>query len=201
MAFQPCPNIVQVNVHATYLGVPIENVYHVKSNDAPVPPGDLVAIGGLWATAWEDLILPYLNDAYVAGEITVLDLSEEAGGTASNTTIAGSVGGVSGDPEPGNVCFCVSLRTGLSGRSFRGRTYLSGQVASEVTGSHLSGARIGQYVTGLQTLIDNMADALFPLCVLSRRHNGALRPEGIGTVILTALAVDDLVDTQRRRLK
>jgi hypothetical protein len=201
MPFQPCPNIVQVNVHATYLGVPIENVYHVRSNDSPTPPGDLTAIAGLWAEAWVDLIVPYLNDSYTTKEIDVVDLSVEAGGVATDTTASGTVGGVSGDPEPGNVCFCVSLRTGLAGRSFRGRTYLSGQIASEVTLSRLSGARISQYVTGLQTLIDNMAAAFFPLVVLSRRHNGVVRAEGIGTQILTAVSVDDLVDTQRRRLK
>lgn len=201
MPFQPAPNIAQVNVHATYLGVPIENVFHVRAGDAPIPPGDLTAIAGLWATDWNDLILPYLNDQYVAKQIDVVDLSVEAGGTATNTTITGSVGGVSGDPEPGNVCFCVSLRTGLVGRSYRGRTYLSGQIATEVTNSRLSGSRIGQYVTGLQTLIDNMAAAFFPLVVLSRRHNGVVRAEGIGTLILTAVSVDDLVDTQRRRLR
>lgn len=56
-----------------------------------------------------------------------------------NAAIPGSA---TGDPLPASVAMCVTQRTGLAGKSFRGRTYLSGfaEGSNDATGSSASAA-------------------------------------------------------------
>jgi len=92
------------------------------------------------------------------------------------------------------------LRTGIAGRSFRGRTYLAGLIASEVVNNQLDGGRALGMVSGLDQVRQDMAALNFFLVVVSRVHNGAPRVTGVATTVTSILAVDNRVDTQRRRL-
>jgi hypothetical protein len=93
---------------------------------------------------------------------------------------------------PGQNAIVVSWKTGLGGRSFRGRTYL-GPISQAVITS------AGVVSAGSRTTIQNAATALIaaldtvgmPLAVYSRKL-GEATP-------VTSAAVGTTVDTQRRR--
>lgn len=200
MPFIPTPGVAQVNVRAEYLGIPMENVMHFFTGETPATPSVLTDLAQNFALAWSTNIMPFLSDQYVAKEVHVIDLTSSSGATATDTTLAGSAGDLSGQALPGNIAFCVSLRTALRGRSFRGRVYYAGLVEPDVTGNLVAAARITTLVDGTNGIRTDMATAGFQQVVVSLRTGGAPRTEGEPTVITTALAVRSIVSTQRRRL-
>jgi hypothetical protein len=110
-------------------------------------------------------------------------------------------GNIGGGSLPLNVAFCVKLATGLAGRSYRGRWYwghLGAAVLSDA--GHMAAASVTGYVGLLTTLIANLASAGYTMCVVSYRTGGAWRTTAVATPIITAVAVDNSLDSQRRRL-
>lgn len=199
--YTPFDGVAQVEFRARYHSVPVENVIHVYTPDGgPIPPSDLSLIAATAAQGWFDEILPLLSNSYVATEVFVRDLTIQNGNIATDTTIAGSVGGRVGNGLPGNIAFCVSLRTGVAGRSFRGRMYLVGLDEADVTQNVLSGAVATSLVAGVDNLRGVLASINYFLCIASRFSNGVQRTVGVFTPVTNVLAVDNRVDTQRRRL-
>ena len=200
MPFQPVDATAQANIRAEYLGVPMENVLHFFTDESPITSSLLVDLNSNLALAWQTSVMPFLSNQYVMKEIYTVDLSVAAGAVATDTTLAGATGDLSANPLPGNVCFCVSLRTGIRGRSFRGRIYLSGLTEPDVTNNLVDGALVLNYVSGLDDLRTSMLGAGFPWVVVSRISGGVPRVSGVVTTISAVVAVDNRVDTQRRRL-
>lgn len=107
----------------------------------------------------------------------------------------------SGDPLPGNATLTISFRSGVSGRSFRGRNYSIGM--SEVAQS--AGIADGTYVADIQSAynalrVDVLDGADWEHVIYSQYTNGSLRPSGVFTPVNAALCVDNDMDSQRRRL-
>lgn len=95
--------------------------------------------------------------------------------------------------SPGNVTLCVSLRTALAGRRFRGRKFFSGIPENATASNLIDSSLAGFVVTGINNLIGALAGNGFPLSIVSY----------IGptvTPVETALVTDLFVDSQRRRL-
>lgn len=200
MPFVPANGVAQVNFRATYLGIPVENVINFDTGDGPIPPGDLAAIGALAAQSWFDNMLPELSDQYEMKEVHVRDLTSATAGIFTDTTIAGSNGANTGVALPGNIAFCVSLRTGFAGRSSRGRVYFPGLVEGDVTGNFLAGARALNLVIAVGQLRADMAASFWSMCIVSRVTAGVPRVSALVTNVITELAVTNRVSTQRRRL-
>lgn len=110
-------------------------------------------------------------------------------------------GSGSGACAPDNCCVVATMQSGLRGRSYRGRNYWPGIPSAELaTDSALLAASVAQWETFIDdSLITPMAAAEFPLCVISRHHDGAPRSEGIMTNII-GCRVETKLGTQRRRL-
>lgn len=84
----------------------------------------------------------------------------------TGTAVAGTG---TGDPLPRGAAIAVTLRTALSGRSFRGRTYLPGwdEAQNDTSGTQI--ALAGTAAVAFMTAISNaMATAGLPLAVVSR---------------------------------
>jgi len=88
---------------------------------------------------------------------------------------------------------CVSLRTGLAGRRFRGRKFFSGIPKANVADNTIDSALCDDIVNGVGTMMSALNANATPLSVVSF----------VGltvTAVTAALCTDNFVDSQRRRL-
>lgn len=121
--------------------------------------------------------------------------------------------GLSGDTGyvPLGTSICITSRTGLAGRSFRGRTYLvdlDASIWSSVPNNTVSAAKMTDIINAFNALIAKISgdDPMNALVVCSRYHQvvagtppTVARAEGITTPV-TAFGYHDLfTDFQRRR--
>lgn len=111
------------------------------------------------------------------------------------------VGTGSGNMLPPQIALCVTLRTALAGRSFRGRCFLPGftEEASEANGTCVAGA-----ATTAANFINAVRDACtaagLPLAVISRPQlDGTPSSAGFATPVTLGVVRDLVWDTQRRR--
>lgn len=206
MAFQPCPETAEVRLQGILLGQQVENVFHVRISTTPTLANltDIANAVNDWATgtyanhmsnglSWTQIVVTDLNTA--GGIQYIKDMSSEGGGTIT-------------DPVKTNQdTFAVSFKTGLSGRSYRGRVYVlavpSGYYNTPNTLNPLNQAA---YVTVFNTLREDLDTAGFPLGVLSRYNKDAVptpphkRAEGLLTDVVTVTSTDNIIDSQNRRL-
>jgi hypothetical protein len=111
-------------------------------------------------------------------------------------------GELTGEGMPGSVAVAVSIKTGVQGRSFRGRFYLSGVPLSpgtEADPNHLQSDFFTNYNDAADAFMTQLASADLDLGVLSRISGGAVRPVPFFTVA-NAITVGSRLDSQRRRL-
>jgi hypothetical protein len=201
MPFIEAPGVAQCNIRAEYLGVPMENVLNFLTPEDPITPSLLVDIGASLAVSWSSNVLPFVVANYVVKEILVIDLSSQFGGTATDTSLAGSAGDVADNALPGNVVFCVSLRTAERGRSRRGRIFLSGLGEGQVTGNLVSPTVVTNLVNAIEGVRTDMLTAGYQMVIVSRQENNVPRTTALSTPVTTVLAVDSEVDTLRGRLR
>jgi len=202
MAFQPCPLTAEVRIQATLNGQQVENVFHCLVSATPTS-GDLDTIRDTFQT-WVEGEYASINSSNVAfNQIVVTDLNVEGGGQSIVTFVPTVPGDVESAVKTNQDTLAVSLRTGHSGRSFRGRSYILGVPTSDYAGDNpnmVSNAYADLVVPAYQGLIDALSIAGFPLAVLSRFHDHAPRANGLSTEITTVTLVNQIVDSQNRRL-
>jgi hypothetical protein len=198
MSFQSVPDGIEAVVNATQNGVPIVNVYHVKTGGG-VSDADLEAVASAvqdWAV---DEMLPNQHTSYIIGSIVTTDLSVEGGHQVTHELTTDNTGGSSSEPLSGQAAAVVSWRTARIGRSYRGRTYLGGgQVGWTVSAQFLDPTFTAGLATIAQSLIDTLSALGYTLSVLSRVVDKVVRVTGVLTEIV-AIIIDAVVDTQRRR--
>lgn len=158
------------------------------------------AAAGLFGL-WAEHLMPNLS-----GDLTLL--SAVCAGLASESSPIGVfvpsspvLGSVTAASLPNNVAYCISKYTGLRGRSFRGRMFIPGiPENARTTASHVDPAFRVSIATGCASLLGGMISGGFPPVVVSRFTAGAARATGIATPITQLAPVDDVLDSQRRRL-
>lgn len=199
MAFVPAPNVIQVEVRALHDGQKIENRFTIDVL-AAVTPGDVVAAADL-VSAWAaGTYFPLLPSPVTLTETFAKDLTT-AEGSQHSVSPGSVVAGGNGTPScPNEVSLCISLRTASSGRSARGRAYVLALTRALVDGNHINSTLKTQLVAAFESLRVSIADAGWLWIVTSYVTGGA--PRGGGPVyfpITSVVAVDDIVDSQRRR--
>jgi len=102
---------------------------------------------------------------------------------------------------PGGTTFCLSLRTGFVGRARRGRIYTIGMNEGQQSGGVVTSGYRNAWITNIQQLMLAVGTTNWELVVVSFMLNGLPRDEPLVTPVTTVLAVDDFVDSQRRRLQ
>jgi len=137
--------------------------------------------------------LTYL-DTIVRGLNSIVDLTS----TNSDSTGVGTGASLA---LPNSTAFVVTLRSGLAGRSARGRVYLPGLGTSNMfdtnTVSTTYAAAAVSYITTIQAAASAFS---WDLAILSRFTAGAMRPSGVYYKVTDIVARNRLVDTQRGRL-
>jgi len=132
-----------------------------------------------------------LRDIGSANQPEYLDTGAAVPGTAA------------GDPLPPQIALCVTLRTALAGRSFRGRSYIPGftEAANGTTGT-ASAAASTAAINFVNACATSLASSGLALAVVSRPAPSATPPRAGFVNNVTAVLTRDLIwDTQRRRAR
>jgi hypothetical protein len=206
--FIPAPNTAQVELIYTYQGTTFENTFHVQKG-APFTNAQLVTLNSTFntwdsvgATAWAN----YRTDGCFLQQIKSRALDTSSAPVAIYVLPAPRGGGWSGSGQymPANVAFCLTLQTGLSGRSQRGRIYVGGirgnMCQAYPNGSDAVVSWANSLVASVNALITQLTAAGFTLVVTSFYNNGAWRTTASNTPVLNAAYADVHLDSQRRRL-
>lgn len=206
MAFVPVPNTAQFELVQVLDGQRIENtLYAVKT--APWTAAELETECDALASWWTTNMAPIISDQVTLVTVEGTSMESNTAPVGANTTGTPSVG-LQGTPVPNNCALAVSFRTALRGRSFRGRNFVAGLAEADVNRSHVDATLVGQIQDAYNVLLDTFTDAIDTAgwCVVSRFSgvDGSGHPiprtTGIATRVTSAIVVDDVIDSQRRRL-
>jgi hypothetical protein len=199
------PSAVKVAMRYIVDGLPMFNVFNVLCSGA-ASAGDLTAIAGAVQLWWNNEFRACLSGAqsWIDATLYALDGPGSPVLVYSNTgTLTGSL---AGGIYPPNVSICVSFRTGLSGRSYRGRLYFPGMPnVAPVSGGFTDAGSIAFWLPRMQALRTRLITAGYQLCIVSlysgKNLDGSKKPRlvGLATPVTTVL-MDRRVDSQRRRL-
>lgn len=201
MAFVPVPATVKVAWFWDINGQPAMNRLHVRGSTSLPTEAGCALIASTAANWWIGNVKSLVPSTIALREVLAISIAEENGPQATFSSGLPSAG-TNGSPSlPGNNAFCVSLRSGLTGRSARGRWYWGGLTEADVTGNEVAAGS----VTGIVGAIDNLLSAMNGIgavpVIVSYFSGGVPRPGGPVTFVITdALAVDNIVDSQRGRL-
>lgn len=199
MPFVPAENVVAISVSGFLGGVPVTLTLEVELA-AAVTDADLASINAItsgWLTSWyKPLAVDDLN-------WTVIDSLDQTTnvGPKGRTDQISVIGSVTADPpEPANVAILVSKYTAQRGRSYRGRTFLTGQGEGSTVGSHyLSPGAVSAWGTAYGNWLNTLRTSGFNPVIVSRYANNAPRTAAVTTPI-TTLVTQSLVASQRGRL-
>lgn len=198
MVFVPIPNTARVELRYTQDSQLMANVFHVEDT-TPLSVADLQTIGALFVDWWE-MLLPLVSNTVTLREISLIDQTSQNGiGILHNTGLP-LIGGEAGNAMPNGTSIAIKWGTGLTGRSFRGRTFHLGLVENQITTNSLVAGVATSIVAAYNALPDIFSETAFTLVVASRYANGVPRVTGVTTPILNASLADLTVDRQWRRM-
>lgn len=200
MAFQPVTNGFKSAIEGRQSGEPaIITQGWLTTGVIGAGDAEQLAVGlGDWFTG---NVLPSLSSNYVYEQTVVTGLRTASDFTFTNDANSGQAGGSLVVSDPNNVTLAISFRSGMTGRSFRGRNYLPGIPGSAISDNRVSSILANLFAGAYEILMGEDAIATgFTWGVISRRTGGALRAAGIVTPITQVVIVDTVVDSQRRRL-
>lgn len=198
MPFVPIPNTCRVELRFTQNSQLLANVFHVQSEGA-WNVTDMQNLGAAFVE-WYDSFRTVVCNQVTLREIDIRDLTTASGlGILYNTGLP-LLGTLASPAMPNNVSVAIKWGTGLTGRSFRGRTYHIGLTEGQVVNSEVDSAFAAPILSGYNALPPIIATAGFTMVVASRYTNNAPRVVGVTTPVLNASYADTVIDSQRRRL-
>lgn len=199
MPFIPVPNTVQVEVIFEMQDQVVENTLYY-ANDTPSIENATALLEAV-NTAIQDQLIPLLSSAITLVRLVATLISAIDGFVVTNTTGLPVDGGGSADALPSNVALCISKRTALRGRSARGRNYIAGiPLDARESQDVLTSAFTTAVVSAFETILGAGADDGWVPVVVSRFHDNAPRVTGVTNPITSVIVVDNIMDSQRRRL-
>lgn len=199
MAFQSAPDCVEAVFAYTINLSPAVQVWTFKYSTYPTLT-PLTNLAVALCLAWETNVLPLQGNHVDFAGVTVkgLTLQNDISVYSPPST---SSGGIVGSPLPANVAFCVSFRSGLTGRSARGRTYFGGLVQGQLaTDENYLGVVAASSFVDAAEQVAAAAPAGWAHVVVSRFANGTARPTAVTFPVNSYIATDRRVDSQRGRL-
>lgn len=198
MAFQAAPNVVGAYIRGTFQGKDVENTFYYKYTGTLTQSmvDDLAnALHAVVVSDW----LPLLSSGYTLRETYVRDLAVEDALQKTVVCTSGCAGAQTGDTLPNQATIAIARRSGLTGRSTRGRIFWPGLREADVANNTVDSTFISNVVAALEALdVAAIAEAFVPV-ILSRYTAGAPRAVAVAYEVLTWLAVDALVDSRRSR--
>lgn len=200
MAFVPAPDCVMVNI--LYYDAQItlcQNSIYFRNFGAPPTVARLNAIASVFGGWWRSSIHAALGDDIVLSVADAIDQTMFPGNVGIYFP-TGTNRGFGGEVMPLNNTCRLDFVTGVPGRSYRGKNYISGIPKSRVTNGTIETG----FADGLRdayALIPDLAAAnSLEWVVLSRYTAGAPRALGVMTPIIDVVLDDYTVDSWRSRL-
>lgn len=175
--------------------------YYTTSNAAGWSTAQRIKMAELvWANLAEPLSV-YMTTGFKFDKIVVTTMESLPQSQTIYTTDMPLVGQIDAPSMPASTAICITSRTDKIGRSYRGRTYITGLSESDVSGNYVAQAKADALVGVFNDALDAfLTDGDFRPVVASFYNNKAPRANGVGTPINGYDVVDLRVDTQRRRL-
>jgi len=194
------PNVAQVDMLHSWDNQTVENSLYFFSTIAP-DNSDLQELSDNLLLHWQTTMLPLMSSqvALIAVEATLL-IPVPALVAVSPATLP-NLGGDSNPATPNSTTIAISFRTGLSGRSYRGRNYWLGLTEPNVVNNSVSSTLLQDVADAYAGMIGaNTIASNWTWGVYSRRVDNTNRETGLFTDITGVIITDDIVDSQRRRL-
>jgi hypothetical protein len=199
MAFIPVPNGIQLCFLFTTDSQKWQFCLTLQKSAGAPEDTDLqqaVADGSSW---WLSFLKTALQGGTSLSEIVATDLTAQ--GAPQFRTTVNEAGTGAGTALPAGSCIVVSHRTAKRGRSYRGRSFLSGLSSSQQASPNkllpATAAAIAGGFAALKVLLDGHG---LDHVVASRAHNGAVTNPAEANEVINYV-VDTAIDSQRRRLE
>lgn len=206
MAFIPVPNTVLVELRMLADSQQVENTLWFEF-DAPPTLGEMEDLADALLEWWNTYPAELMWSGVSLREIVVTDMTTNTGPQFTLPAPGSTNGQLSVTPLPTGVSLTISFRTVQRGRSFRGRNYIVGLVEDQMLGANeVLEATATSWAAAYTALLVVAADVSCRWVVVSRfsgvDSDGKPVPRvtGVTTEILSVVIVDNIVDSQRRRL-
>lgn len=200
MPFIPVPNTASVECIYEWDNQIVENTLYYTLGTATPDLSDLTALVEAVSGFIRSGLLPLMADTITLLRLVGRVLETLDGIQYISTTGLPLNGASTAESMPNNVAACISIRTGLAGRSFRGRNYVPGLTIANIDHNELNSTSLAAIVDVYEALIAPVPASAWNMSVVSRFTAGAPRAEGIATPVTQVVFVDNIVDSQRRRL-
>lgn len=199
MAFQPAPLVWGVELRFTQNNQEVENTLYFRRTvpAAEEQAADLAAALSNWYAA---SLRPIQSNQVTLREIYVRDLGSNEFIDYTLTFISGNVGERTSPAMPNNVTLSVSFRTGIGGRTARGRNYFIGLTDNQVTNNNVEPSEATLIVAAYEDIIADVNSVELKWCVVSRYLNKTKRTEAVSRDVTAVALANTVVDSQRRRL-
>jgi len=198
MAFQPAPGVAEVQVRFTVLEQLAMNTFYFFKNSTWSEANLeslVVNIEDAVFTNW----LPILNQSFVMREVYARDLTTAVAAQAVSSIYANETGALTGTGSPSMLAKAVARRSGLTGRSARGRIYWAGIDPEQVDNNSLLPTPAAAIVAALESIdAVGIAEGAVP-AIISRVVNGVPLEEAVVYVIADWIMTDLILDTRRSR--
>lgn len=199
MEFIPTPKTIQVELMYLWDSQTVQTVLHYDAADA-IAPTEYPNIGAQIVSLWNANLKGCITTGVSLTQVKITDMASEFGPSLSYGTGLPIAATLTGPSLPNNCALCVTKRTILRGRSYRGRIYHPGLGEPDVTANTVSAARVNTILAAYEALRVVTANSIvYYMCVVSKVGDGVPRAEGIPTRV-QSFTTDGLVDSQRRRL-
>lgn len=165
-------------------------------SDAAATTADAQAVATYLNAHWADVGSP-TSHLSAGGQYELVTVySYPSGGPDASYVGTAALTGGSGtgtQSYPDQCSMCVSLHTGLSGRTHNGRMYIPYLAGGALSAGQIGSSLLNNYATWWKTTFDGINSAVSPgfTVVLSQKLGTAQR--------VTSLSIDSRMDIQRRR--
>lgn len=199
MAFQSVPNTVKAELTFRINGIPAQNVLYFKRSSA-YNQGHLDALAAALNTFCVDNYLTGMGSNTTFTEVLVTGQNVQNDIFAQSAVDAGTAGSA-GSPTAANVTKAFTLRSGLTGRSARGRMYFIGMTQAMLSNSQLVAQSWVDDVIDLLDLLKTIVEALGWIWVIVSRFANGVKRTTAETFAVTSYGTSDLtIDNLGRRL-
>jgi hypothetical protein len=201
MTFVPAANTLEARMRFVWGTQLAENTLYFQGS-AGVTTTLATTLGNNLINWWNTHFKAPSPTNFGLNQVYITDLTSQTSFTVTVTTGLPSLGSSTVESLPFNCAMCISFRSANRGRSGRGRNYVGGLTEADQASSVIVSSRVTGAVTSYQQLIG--AGTFTPglqFVIVSRFQNKLPRPSALVQPVINVLAVDSIIDSQRRRLQ
>lgn len=191
------PGFAQAVVECSLTGdsEPMVNTFGVNLPSAITPTELADGIFGYWKEEFDTVIA----NGYTLQAVDVYVGQDGGPNLVFSSTESPQAFAGTGNPLPQNCAALIRKRTDLAGRRGRGRLYVPGVTETEVSGiGVIAGTYLNTWQTAANAFLGDLVSLDAQMHVLHRSEGAGVEP--VPTPVV-ALVVDDLIATQRQRLR